>query len=242
MDHSLISDRVCLAGDGQTAGGLAAQNGARFGHTCGDVLKAHRHFHTGLAEGSGNGVQPVCGGQIAYHRAFPALVLHELVVEHTEYLVGADVAAVFVDDTKAVAVAVHGDTHIVVAVDDALAENGEALLAWGRHKSAKVGIFIEIDGVHSASGGVEDYHKRVTAGAVHWVEENAKSALTEGVHIEKIDNVIDKLVEWILAVNNKTVLYTGFEVNGVDLSLADVLLKKFGGLEGPSSTMSLIPL
>ncbi|MPN54982.1 hypothetical protein SDC9_202661 [bioreactor metagenome] len=104
------------------------------------MLEAHRDLVALFAEGSRQLVEHMRGGHVAYHRALPALVLVQVVVEHHQDLIGRDVAAVRVDDAQAVAVAVKGDAHVIAPRGHLAAQLMQALLAGCRHQPAKVGV------------------------------------------------------------------------------------------------------
>ena len=102
----------------------------------------------------------ICDG-ISYNRAFPALILNKIIIEHTKDFVGVYVFAVFINNTESVTVAIHCNAEIVVTLDYKIAERCKSFFGRCRHLTAEICVLIEVYCVDGAAGGVKNNFERI---------------------------------------------------------------------------------
>ncbi len=219
---------VDMSANGQTARGLAAEDRIVAVNAGGNVLKADRYLVALLTEGLGNAVEQVRRCEVADDRTRPALDTAQIIVKQAENFIGVDVTAVFVDDTGAVAVAVKGDTEVIVTVNDARAEIHQSGRRGSGRAAAKIGVLVVVDQVNGTTERIHDGHQRVSARSVHRVKQNAQTAIADGVLIKAGENVIDERIEGRVPVADQALFHTlGKRERGdlIVIMLGDDLLK-----------------
>ena len=139
----------------------------------------------------GHPVQQVGGGHVAHHRAVPAPVLQEVVVEQDEDLVGVEEGAGVVNDPQAVGVAVGGDTQGRAALQDLLGQGEGGGARRAGQASAEEGVAALVDGVHVAARRHED---RLEAGArdpEHGVQDDLEVRVADRLQVHRVQDGVD---------------------------------------------------
>ena len=186
-----------MAPDGQTAGGLAADDGVGLRHLGGDVLEAHGDFVALLTHILCDPIQQVGGRVVAHAGAGPAAVFQQVVVEQNQQGVGMEERALLVDDAQTVGVAVGGNAQIAAVVHHVVAQQLQGVSAGGGHFAAKEGVVLLMNDIHVTPAGQQNGAQAALADAIHGVDGDAQVGTLDLLGVNDLQNAVDVLVEGI---------------------------------------------
>ena len=190
-----------LAGDmpphGHAAGGLAADDRVGLRHLRGHPFEAHRHLIALLAQTLRHPIQQVAGGVVADAGAVPAPVLHQIVVQQHQQLVGGDEPPLVVDNAQPVGVAVGGDAQIAVLVQHQRRQRLQRIHIGCGQLAAEQGIVAVVDDLQIAAAGGQQHTQAGPAHAVHRVKADAQRRFFDGVHIHGGEDAVQIFIHGI---------------------------------------------
>ena len=218
-----------MSADRKASGGFSSQDSVVFVDGRRDPLESYGNLYALLAEALGHPVQDVCRGDIAHHRALPALFLVQIPVEHHDYLVHADIASCAVYDGKSVSVTVECDSEVVAASENLVHQRSESIFARSRIPAVEVGVLIAVDDIQRASAGVQNDFKGIGSGSVHRIEQDPEALSPDCILVQNRQNVVDVFVERILDELHLAAFHRILEIHLPDFRLlGDMLLDPVG--------------
>ncbi len=219
-----------MAPDGQTAGGLAANNGSGLRHFRGDVLKAYGHLITNFIVILGYPIQQMGGGVVPYAGTLPAPVFQQIVVQQHQQGVGVEERTVFVNDAQPVSVAVGSQAQVAVVLHHIIAQQPQSIRTGGGHSAAEQSVMLLVDHVHIAAAGHQDGSQTALADAVHGVNGDAQPGSADSTCVDHLEDAVDILVEGI-ALGDDALGHGVGIVDALDIrrvNLADFVLDLLG--------------
>ncbi|CSA45561.1 Uncharacterised protein [Vibrio cholerae] len=137
------------------------------------MFKAHRHFKAPLTMIGGDLIQQMCGCDVTHHRTFPAFVLQQVVVKQDQHFVRVNKVAFFIDDAKAVRIAIGADTDVITFVFHQMLQAIQGGSARRRHQTTEIRVFAIVDHVHVAAA-IDQYRlQRVFRHPEHRVDQHS---------------------------------------------------------------------
>ena len=210
-----------VAAHGHAAGRLAADDRAGLAHLRGDPLEADGDFVALLPQARGDAVEQTGGGVVAHAGAFPAAVLHKIVVEQHEQLVRVDELPFVIDDAETVGVAVSSNAEIAVPVEHERGEGLERIDVRRGQLAAEERIVAVVDDLKIAPARCEQHAQARPAYAVHRVKADAQRGFLDRLHIHGGEDAVEILVHRVtlndLSLGERGVVIHTLHIGGGEL-------------------------
>ena len=127
----------------------------------------------------------------------PAPVLHQIVVQQHQQLVGVDELPLVVDDAQTVGVAVGGDAQIAVLVQHQRRQGLQRVHIGGGQLAAEQGVVAVVDDLQIAAAGGQQHAEAGPADAVHGVEADAQRRALDGLHVHGGQDAVQILIHGV---------------------------------------------
>ena len=127
----------------------------------------------------------------------PAAVLHQIVVQQHQQLIGVDELPLIVDDAQTVGVAVGGDAQIAVLVQHQRRQRLQRVHVGGGQLAAEQRVVAVVDDLQIAAAGGQQHAQARPADAVHGIEADAQRRVLDGLHIHGGQDAVQILVHGV---------------------------------------------